>query len=320
MGIDNRKVVLVGTGMVGMSYAYAMLNQNTCNELVLIDLDYKRAEGEAMDLNHGLAFTQANMEIKAGSYKECKDADIVVVCAGVAQKPGESRLNLLRRNKEVFESVVGNVMRSGFEGIFLIATNPVDIMTRITYDISGMEAGRVLGTGTALDTARLRYELGKYFRVDPRNMHAYVFGEHGDSEFVPWSQAMLATKPVCEIFKKYPKEFSYEEMEKIASDVRGAAYRIIEAKKATYYGIGIALNRITRAILGNENSVITVSAKLQGEYGQKNVFAGVPCVVNRNGIERIIELDLNNEEMIKMQKSCDILREYYAGLNQENIL
>lgn len=314
MGIDNRKVVLVGTGMVGMSYAYAMLNQNTCNELVLTDIDMKRAEGEAMDLNHGLAFTQANMLIKAGGYEECHDADIVVICAGVAQKPGESRLNLLKRNKQVFESIVGAVMKSGFDGIFLIATNPVDIMTRMTYELSGLDSKKVLGTGTALDTARLRYELGKYFKVDPRNMHAYVMGEHGDSEFVPWSQALLATKPVKEIFVKYPEEFSYDEMEKIAADVRTAAYKIIEAKKATYYGIGIALTRITKAILGNENSVLTVSAKLNGEYGQREVYAGVPCVVNRNGIERVIELNLEKDELDKMQNSCDILREYYLGI------
>lgn len=314
MGIDNRKVVLVGTGMVGMSYAYAMLNQNTCNELVLTDIDMKRAEGEAMDLNHGLAFTQANMLIKAGGYEECHDADIVVICAGVAQKPGESRLNLLKRNKQVFESIVGAVMKSGFDGIFLIATNPVDIMTRMTYELSGLDSKKVLGTGTALDTARLRYELGKYFKVDPRNMHAYVMGEHGDSEFVPWSQALLATKPVKEIFVKYPEEFSYDEMEKIAADVRTAAYKIIEAKRATYYGIGIALTRITKAILGNENSVLTVSAKLNGEYGQREVYAGVPCVVNRNGIERVIELNLEKDELDKMQKSCDILREYYRGI------
>lgn len=314
MGIDNRKVVLIGTGMVGMSYAYSLLNQNVCNELVLIDLDMKRAEGEAMDLNHGLAFTQANMLIKAGGYEECRDADIVVVCAGVAQKPGESRLNLLKRNKQVFEAVVGNVMSNGFEGIFLIATNPVDIMTRITYELSGMDCKRVLGTGTALDTARLRYELGKYFKVDPRNMHAYVMGEHGDSEFVPWSQAMLATKQVQEIFKKFPDEFKYDDMEKIAADVRTAAYKIIEAKKATYYGIGIALTRITKAILGNENSVLTVSAMLNGEYGQKDVYVGVPCVVNRNGVERVIELNLTEDELEKMSNSCNILRESYNGI------
>lgn len=314
MGIDNRKVVLVGCGMVGMSYAYAMVNQNTCNELVLNDLDLNRAEGEAMDLNHGLAFSQANMLIKEGGYEECKDADIVVICAGVAQKPGESRLNLLKRNKQVFESVVGNVMKSGFDGIFLVATNPVDIMTKITQELSGMDASRVFGTGTALDTARLRYELGEYFGIDPKNMHAYVMGEHGDSEFVPWSQALLATKPVLDIFKNHPEEFSYEEMEKIATEVRMAAYKIIDAKKATYYGIGMALTRITKAIFENENSVLTVSAKLEGQYGQSDVYVGVPCVVNRSGAARVLELNLTQEELAQMTKSCEVLRETYAGI------
>lgn len=317
MGIDNRKVFLVGCGMVGMSYAYAMVNQNTCNELILNDIDMERAKGEAMDLNHGLAFSQSNMQIRAGGYEECHDADIVVICAGVAQKPGESRLNLLKRNKQVFESVVGTVMKNGFDGIFLIATNPVDIMTRITYEISGLPAERVLGTGTALDTARLRYELGHYFGVDPKNMHAYVMGEHGDSEFVPWSQALLATKSVKDIAGKYPDEFSYEEMQKIAYEVKTAAYKIIDAKKATYYGIGMALTRITKAIFENENSILTVSARLSGQYGQSEVYVGVPCVVNRNGIERIVELDLTKEELTEMDHSCQVLRENYDGIFAE---
>ncbi|MGN0513323.1 MAG: L-lactate dehydrogenase [Lachnospiraceae bacterium] len=314
MSIDNRKIFLVGCGMVGMSYAYAMVNQNTCNELILNDLDMERAMGEAMDLNHGLAFSRANMQIRVGGYEECKDADIVVICAGVAQKPGESRLNLLKRNKKVFESVVGNVMKNGFEGIFLIATNPVDIMTRITQEISGMDSKKVFGTGTALDTARLRYELGHYFHVDPKNMHAYVMGEHGDSEFVPWSQALLATKSVKEISARYPEEFSDEEMEKIANEVKTAAYKIIDAKKATYYGIGMALTRITKAIFENENSILTVSAKLNGQYGQHDVYAGVPCVVNRNGVDRIVELDLSEDELVLMGKSCDLLRQMYDGV------
>lgn len=202
MNTDNRKVVLIGTGMVGMSYAYALLNQNACDELVLIDLDKERARGEAMDLNHGLAFSSSHMRIYAGEYKDCENADIVVICAGVAQKPGESRLDLLTRNTEVFRSIIGPITESGFNGIFLVATNPVDIMTLITAKLSGFNPRRVLGTGTALDTARLRYMLGEYFNVDPRNMHAYVIGEHGDSEFVAWSQAMLATKPILDLLRR----------------------------------------------------------------------------------------------------------------------
>ena len=199
MCTNKRKIVLVGTGMVGMSFAYSALNRALCDELVLVDVDKKRAQGEAMDLNHGIAFASARMRIYAGGYEDCSDADMVVICAGVNQKPGESRLDLLKRNAAVFQSIIEPVVRSGFGGVFLVATNPVDIMTRVTYELSGFNPNRVFGSGTTLDTARLRYLLGEYFSVDPRNVHAYVIGEHGDSEFVPWSQAMLATKSVADI-------------------------------------------------------------------------------------------------------------------------
>lgn len=311
---DNRKVVLVGTGMVGMSYAYALLNQNACDELVLIDIDKKRAIGEAMDLNHGLAFSSSNMKIYAGEYSDCEDADIVVICAGVAQKPGESRLDLLQRNTAVFKSIIDPVTESGFNGIFLVATNPVDIMTRVTCALSGFNPRRVLGTGTSLDTARLRYLVGEYIGVDPRNVHAYVMGEHGDTEFVPWSQALMATKPVLEVIEESGGKYSLEELDRISENVRVAAHKIIEAKKATYYGIGMALVRITKAILGNENSILTVSAQLKGEYGKNGVFVGVPCIVNRNGIQKVISLSLTDEEKSKLEHSCGLLEEYYNGI------
>lgn len=317
MRADKRKIVLVGTGMVGMSYAYCLLNQTVCDELVLIDANKKKAEGEAMDLNHGLAFAASNMKIYAGEYGDCQDADIVVICAGVAQKPGETRLDLLKRNAEVFRSIIDPVTESGFNGIFLVATNPVDIMTRITCELSGFNPRRVLGTGTALDTARLRYLLGEYLQADPRNIHAYVIGEHGDSEFAPWSQAMLATKPILTLCKeeKQEGEESYcQHLEEIEKEVREAAYRIIEAKKATYYGIGMAMTRITKAILGDEHSVLTVSAMLRGEYGQKDVFIGVPCIINQNGIQKVLTLSLTEEEKEKLAQSCNTLRESYEGI------
>lgn len=313
MRTDKRKVVLVGTGMVGMSYAYSLLNQNACDELVLIDIDKKRAEGEAMDLNHGLAFSGSNMKIYAGEYGDCRDADIVVLCAGVAQKPGETRLDLLKRNAAVFQSIIEPVTASGFNGIFLVATNPVDIMTRITYALSGFNPKRVLGSGTALDTARLRYLVGEYLHVDPRNIHAYVMGEHGDSEFVPWSQALLATKPILEICRE-ADVVSRERLKQIETEVQGAAYRIIEAKKATYYGIGMALTRITKAIFGDENSVLTVSAMLKGEYGQTDVYAGVPCILNQNGVQRVLPLSLTEEEQRLFASSCETLKENFDAL------
>ena len=280
---------------------------------MLIDVNKTRAIGEAMDLNHGLAFANASMTIYAGEYSDCADADIVVICAGVAQKPGETRLDLLKRNAQVFRSIIDPVTSSGFNGIFLVATNPVDIMTRITCVLSGFNPRRVLGSGTALDTARLRYLLGEYLKVDPRNVHAYVMGEHGDSEFVPWSQALLATKPILELCGENDA-VCRERLDQIEEEVRTAAYKIIEAKNATYYGIGMALTRITKAILGDEHSVLTVSAMMRGDFGQRDVFVGAPCIINQNGIQKVLPLSLTDGEMEKMSKSCDTLRESFEGI------
>ncbi len=314
----SKKVVLIGTGFVGMSYAYAALNQNACDMLVLIDKDKKKAEGEAMDLNHGLAFAQSHMKIWSGDYDECSNADIVAICAGVSQKPGESRISLLRRNSEILADIVGNVSSAGFKGVFLIASNPVDILARMVSELSGLPSERIIGTGTTLDTARLRYLLGDYFNVDPRNVHAYVIGEHGNSEFVPWSQAMIATKTVLSICDDNRSKYSYESIVKIEDDVRCAAQKIIEAKNATYYGIGMAMVRITKAILGDENSILTVSAMMTGEYGQNNVFVGSPCIVGRNGIKSKIRLPLNDYELKTFNESCMFLDDVFKEIGLAN--
>lgn len=308
MKTEKRKVVLVGCGMVGMSYAYALLNQNATDELVLIDVDKEKAIGEAMDLNHGLAFSGSHMRIWAGGYNECSDADIVVICAGVAQKPGESRRELLKRNTKVFKAIVNPITESGFNGIFLVATNPVDVMAHIVMKLSGFNPRRVIGSGTVLDTARLRYLLGSSIHVDPRSIHAYVMGEHGDSEFIPWSNAMLSTKSILDFIDEGAYPITREDLLTISEEVRTAAYKIIESKRATYYGIGMALIRITKAILGDESSVLTVSAYLKGEYSQRDVYAGVPCIINKNGIQKIIELNLTDEEKNKFNSSCEILK------------
>ena len=311
MRAEKQKVVLVGTGFVGMSFAYALLNQNVCNELALIDINKKKATGEAMDLNHGLPFSNSHMKIYAADYDTCVDADIVVIAAGVAQKQGETRPDLLKRNTEVFKSIISPIVESGFSGIFLVATNPVDVMTHVVKTLSGFPKERVIGSGTTLDTARLRFLLGEYFDIDPKNVHAYVIGEHGDTEFVPWSQAMIGTKPVELIASEWGDQFKKEEMDAISDKVKNAAYEIIEAKNSTYYGIGMSLVRIVKAILKNENSILTVSTYLEGEYNQSGVYAGVPAVVGRQGIVEHLNLRLTPNEERTFIKSCETLKMYY---------
>ena len=304
-----KKVALVGTGFVGMSFAYALLNSGECDQLLLIDVNKEKAHGEAMDLNHGLPFAKRNMLIYDGEYSDCKDADIVVIAAGVNQKPGEDRISLLNRNMAVFKSIIEPIVSSGFEGIFLVATNPVDIMTRITLSLSGFDSRKVIGSGTTLDTARLRFLLGNYFSIDPRNVHAYVIGEHGDSEIVPWSQAYITTKSIFDVIEHSKGRFNEEDLQKITRDVTGAAQEIIKAKSATYYGIGMALVRIVRAIFGDEKSALTASVMLNGQYGINGVYAGLPAVIGRNGVEDIVVLDLKDNEEQAFIKSCNFLKE-----------
>ncbi len=306
---DLKKVALIGTGFVGMSFAYALMNSGECDQLVLIDINKVKAHGEAMDMNHGLAFAKRNMLIFDGEYCDCCDADIVVIAAGVNQKEGEGRIALLHRNYEVFRSIIDPIIKSGFEGIFLVATNPVDIMTKITLELSGFDPSRVIGSGTTLDTARLRYLLGDYFSIDPRNVHAYVIGEHGDSEIVPWSQAYVTTKSVFDIIDHSNGKWKNEDLNNISKNVTSAAQEIIKAKSATYYGIGMALVRIVRAIFGDEKSALTCSVLLNGQYGIHGVYAGLPAIIGRNGVEDIIVLDLKEDEEKAFIESCNFLKE-----------
>lgn len=313
---DSKKVAIVGVGMVGMSFAYSMLNQDICDELCLIDINKERARGEAADLSHGLPFAPSSMKIYAGEYEDCADMDLVVICAGAPQLEGETRRDLLQKNYKVFKTIVKPVVESGFKGVFLVASNPVDVMTKVVLDLSGFPPEKVLGTGTTLDTARLRYMMSDYFKLNPRNVHAYVIGEHGDSEFVAWSNAQISVLPVSQL-ENY-NENMMSVLMKIAVSVRDSAYEIIKAKKATYYGIGMVLSRLTRAILNDENSVFTVSAYLNGQYDEKNIYIGVPAVINRNGVREILELSLNSEEKRKFKHSSDILKEmlYEIGCNE----
>lgn len=295
----HNKVVIVGCGNVGMSYAYALLNQRTnVNELILIDLNKDRALGEAMDLNHCLAFAPSKIDIRCGDYTDCSDAKIVVIAAGANQNKGETRMNLIYKNSKIFKSIVGDVVKSGFKGIFLVATNPLDVMTYLTWKYSGFDYHRVLGSGTSLDTSRLRYLIGDKLGIGPKNIHAYVIGEHGDSEFVPWSNATVGLQNVG-------KFLSVEEKQEIADEVKNAAYKIIERKGATYYGIGMCLVSITNAILGDENRIITVST-----YDKENdVFIGLPTIVNKRGAKGRVFVDLTEEESLQLQHSIDVIKE-----------
>ncbi|EQK41773.1 L-lactate dehydrogenase [[Clostridium] bifermentans ATCC 19299] len=304
----KNKVVIIGTGMVGMSYAYSMVNQGTCEELVLIDIDKDRAQGEAMDLNHGLNFGDRIMKIYAGDYKDCSDAYIICITAGAIQNEGETRLDLLNKNTKIMKNIIGNIKASGFNGILLIATNPVDIMTYVAYELSGYEKGKVIGSGTTLDSSRLRYMLSEKLDVNSKNIHAYVMGEHGDSQFVAWSYALQGVQPIYQIASKH-SNLTFDDLDKIEDEVRNVAYEIIKRKKSTYYGIGMALTAITKAILENENSILTVSSYLRGEYGHNDVYIAVPSVVNKNGVERVIELALDKEEKSKFDKSICIMKE-----------
>ena len=303
----NNKVVIIGCGNVGMSYAYALLNQRTyVNELVLIDLNKDRIIGEAMDLNHCLAFAPSKINIKVGDYSDCKDAKIVCIAAGANQNPGETRMDLINKNSVIFKSIVDNVMQSGFNGIFLVATNPLDVMTYLTWKYSKLPVHKVIGSGTSLDTSRLRYLISEKLSVSPKNVHAYVIGEHGDSEFVPWSNANIGLQNI----KDYLTD---DELNQIYLEVKNAAYEIINKKGATYYGIGMCLVRITNAILGDENTIITVST-----YDENNdVFVGLPAILNKDGIKKKIYVELTEDETMKLQNSIDIIKEAITNLKQD---
>lgn len=312
--IDKRKIVLIGTGFVGMSMAYALLNQGGVNEIVLIDVQKEKAIGEAMDLSDGVPCAPARMVIKAGDYEECKNANIVVITAGIAQKPGQTRLELAQTNSEIIKEITKNVVSSGFKGIFVIASNPVDLMTYIVQKTSGFPSSKVIGSGTVLDTARLRFLLGEHLHVSSKNIHAYIMGEHGDSSFVPWSSSYVGCKPLIDIIKQRGEPNNI--LEKIHEQVRQEAYEIIDRKKATYYGIGLGLTKIIKALLNNEHEILTVSTLLNGEYGKEDIYMGVPAIIYNQGVQEILTVDLTKEEHEKFNYSYEILNKMKEKLTK----
>ncbi|WP_271524792.1 L-lactate dehydrogenase [Enterococcus mundtii] len=303
----SRKVVIVGTGFVGTSIAYAMINQGVANELVLIDVNQEKAEGEALDLLDGMAWGEKNVSVWSGTYEECQDANLVILTAGVNQKPGQTRLDLVKTNATITRQIVKEVMASGFDGIFVVASNPVDILTYLTWQESGLPASRVVGTGTTLDTTRFRKEIALKLAVDPRSVHGYILGEHGDSEVAAWSHTTVGGKPIMEYVEK-DHRLEENDLTVLADKVKNAAYEIIDRKKATYYGIGMSTTRIVKAILNNEQAVLPVSAYLNGEYGEEDIFTGVPSIVDENGVREIIDLSITPQEKAMFHQSASELK------------
>ena len=315
--IDRRstnKVGLIGTGMVGASFAYSLMQLGLANELVLIDADARRAEGEVMDLNHGLPFVRP-MRIIAGTYADLADADVIVICAGIGQRPGQTRLDLVQTNAGILHKILPEIMAVNQGAILIIASNPVDILTEIAARIVGERRCCVMGSGTTLDTARLRYMLGVHYGVDSRSVHAYVVGEHGDSELALWSLANIAGVRLADFVGANGQGYDPAVLDRIFDQTRNAAYEIIQRKKASYYAIGLGLLSIVEAVLRDQHTVMTVSSPLSGQYGVDGVSISMPAIVGRSGVEKVLDLPLSEPELAAFQKSAQTLKDTLAEVS-----
>ncbi|MDO4285877.1 MAG: L-lactate dehydrogenase [Eubacteriales bacterium] len=305
--VNLRKVAMIGCGFVGSASAFALMESGLFSEMVLIDADQAKAEGEALDIAHGLPFAKP-MQIYAGSYDDITDAAIIIVTAGANQKPGETRLDLVRKNVGVFRSIMPEIKKRDCAGILLIVANPVDILTQVAQELTGFPENRVIGSGTVLDTARLKYLLGEHLEVDSRAVHAFIIGEHGDSEMVAWSSANVSGIPLhdfCELRGHYEHEAA---MERIGEQVKNAAYEIIAKKRATYYGIAMSVKRICEAIIRDEKSILPISNRQHGLYGIDGVVLSIPAIIGKNGLEKVVPIDLSENEVQELRASAETLR------------
>ena len=306
------RVAVVGVGNVGATFAYALLFSGLAAEIVLVDVNRAKADGEAMDLNHTVPFTYPT-KIWAGDYSDCAGATVTVLAAGAAQKPGETRLDLIKKNAAIWREIVPQVVEHNPEGILLIATNPVDVLTYAAWKLSGLPPGRVIGSGTILDTSRFRYLLSQHFGVDARSMHAYIIGEHGDSEVPVWSSANIAGMRLADFCKAQGRPYDQQAMEDIFVQTRDAAYRIIERKGATYYAVAAGLMRITQAVLRDQSTVLSISSLIADYYGMTDVCFSLPTVIDRGGVDKVLRLELSAQEVEKLRHSAEVLK---ATLNQ----
>ena len=314
--INNRKAAIIGCGFVGSASAFCLMQSGLFSELVLLDANRDKAEGEALDVAHGIPFARP-MKIYAGDYDDIADAAIIIVTAGANQKPWETRLDLVQKNVGIFRSIIPEIAKRNFAGILLIVSNPVDILTYTAMKLSGLPEHRVIGSGTVLDTARFKYQLGEHLQVDPRSIHAFIIGEHGDSEIAAWSSANVSGIPIhdiCEMRGFYNHE---DAMKEIAETVKNSAYEIIAKKKATYYGIAMSVRRICEALVRNEKSILPVSTMLHGQYGIEDVVLSMPAIVGSDGVETTVPIDLSPEEQEKLKESANALAEIAKKLDLE---
>jgi L-lactate dehydrogenase len=305
--LNNMKAAIVGCGFVGSASAFALMESGLFSEIVLIDADRNKAEGEALDISHGLPFAKP-MQLYAGDYDDISDASIIIVTAGAGQKPGETRLDLVHKNVGIFKSIIPEIAKKNKDAILLIVANPVDILTYAALKLSSYPGNRVFGSGTVLDTARLKYLLGEHLGVDSRSVHAFIVGEHGDSEIVAWSSANVSGIPLhnfCEMRGYFDHDSS---MERIAEDVKNSAYKIIEKKRATYYGIAMSVRRICEAIVRDEKSILPISCMQKGDNGISDIAISMPAIVGRNGVEGNVPIRLNDKEKADLKKSADTLK------------
>ena len=311
--MNYRKVGIIGCGFVGSSIAFSLMQSKLYSEMVLIDVNNAKAEGEAMDISDGLPYA-APMNIYAGNYEDLADASLVVITAGVNQKPGETRLQLIEKNKSILASIITEIKKTSFDGILLIVSNPVDVLTYEAIKLSGYSENKVIGSGTVLDTARLKDEISRHLQVDPQNVHTMIIGEHGDSEVPAWSITNISGVPIndfCELRGFYNHE---EGMKKLYENVRDSAYKIIERKGATYYGIAMAVTRIAKCIVRDEHSVLPVSTILHGQYGIDDVSLSIPSILGKDGVEKVLEIKLNEVELNSLRNSANELKKVREGI------
>ena len=319
MKITTRKVAIVGCGLVGSTTAFSLVTQGVCDEVMLIDINKERAYGEMLDMRDSIEYLNRNVKVKTGTYAECGDMDIIVITAGAPPKQGQTRLDTLEMSAKIAKSIVEPIMKSGFDGIFIAISNPVDIIAHYIYKLSGLPKNQVIGTGTAIDSARLQNMIAQTVNADPRSVHAYSMGEHGDSQMVPWSTVTIAGKPFYDVIADNKELVGDVDLDELVYRTTQEGWEIFNRKGTTYYGIATACVGVIKAILNDENRIIPVSTLLVGEYGERDVYAGVPTVLNRSGAYDVLEIHMTPGELARFKESTRVIREYTDRIMKLNL-